>query len=555
MTVRKKTVIFWGAGATAAAGFRTTAQQAAFLANLAPAREPICSRRDRVRSALGENIPATWANAVADLLAVLGDADDVCLHRRHSTDIDDDQLKAMRRNWLARDDSAMCRRIVHLRTLYDWPALVAAIGVCPSPARDPTHTSGQATFALTDLFNILDLHEQSGHGFQASDSYFLTPQRVLGARMALGLLIQTLMYVDWHACCRNDGGLEQHYAFAAALARHMQHQGVRLARELTAADLETRDFVLGDVGFVSMNWDPLGLWAQFVANRDRNEAPDVPLVGTPARRLWTFHDLGHFVAGPRVDKNHQGSKVWQPMNESSARQLNDPKHGASVCIRVSKYLFPHGSLWWRECPNCGQLSSFIGDAWRIDSETLLPPPPLRAFADGVNFASWTETEGDAWNRGEVDARSCVHCEELTFAHHTPLVAQTNLKTSPPPFLEDIQREMRVVVQDADHVVLLGYSLPPDDVVYRAFLSARSRRSREPVRCSVVTLDPGYESFWTYPDTVAGVTDLPSAVLSAQSLFGPQNVRFHPGGFPAVLLDSNAGVNSITVDRLLQWDPV
>ncbi len=206
-------------------------------------------------------------------------------------------------------------------------------------------------------------------------------------------------------------------------------------------------------------------------------------------------------------------------------------------------------------PNCGQLSSFIGDAWRIDSETLLPPPPLRAFADGVNFASWTETEGDAWNRGEVDARSCVHCEELTFAHHTPLVAQTNLKTSPPPFLEDIQREMRVVVQDADHVVLLGYSLPPDDVVYRAFLSARSRRSREPVRCSVVTLDPGYESFWTYPDTVAGVTDLPSAVLSAQSLFGPQNVRFHPGGFPAVLLDSNAGVNSITVDRLLQWDPV
>ncbi|MDE2989774.1 MAG: hypothetical protein OXU21_01730 [Chloroflexota bacterium] len=547
-------MIFWGAGATADAGFRVTADQAAFLSALTP-NHPVRSRADRVQAALGAYVPPRWAQAVSDLLAIIGDADADAddIHRNHPTDIHADQLDAMRRNWSASDEHALRRRIVHLRTLYDWPALVAAIRVCPNAPHSHAPTAPN-TFGLADLFNILDLHQQSGHGFSASDGHFLTPQRVLGARMALSLLLQTIMYVDWHTRCRTRDGLAHHYAFALALARRMQQQGIHRAAALGSAGLETRDFVLGDLGFVSMNWDPLGLWAQFVANRDLNQAADVPLVGNPPRRLWAFHDLGHFVAGPRVDKGHEGSKVWQPMNESSARQLNDPDHGARVCVRVSKYLFPHGSLWWRECPNCGQLSSFIGDVWRTDSDTLLPPPPLRAFVDGIDFASWKpDVERAAWNGGKVDARACVHCDALTFAHHTPLVTQTNLKTVPPPFLEEIQREMRVVVQGADHIVLLGYSLPSDDVVYRAFLAARTRRD-ERVRCSVVTRDSRSASGWTYLDAGVRRTGLPNAVASAESLFGAENVRFHGGGFPAACLDGGTTVTDAAVERLLRWDP-
>ena len=243
------------------------------------------------------------------------------------------------------------------------------------------------------------------------------------------------------------------------------------------------------------------------------------------------------------------------MNGSSARKLNDPDHGAGICVRISKYLFPHGSLWWRECPNCGQPSSYIGDDWRMNSDTLLPPPPLRAFVDGINFASWNpDVECEAWNSGEVDARACIHCDELTLAHHTPLVTQTNLKTAPPPFLEGIQREMRVVVQSADHIVLMGYSLPSDDVVYRAFLAARTRRD-EKVRCSVVTRDSRSTSGWTYLGPSVRRTDLPLSVASAASVFGRENVRFHGGGFPAVVLDGGTNVTDAAVERLLQWDPV
>ena len=464
----------------------------------------------------------------------------------------------MARNWGCRNEDRLRNRIVELRTLYDWPALVAAINVCQgrAPQPSPAAASEHAGFELINLFNVLDMHRQSGHGFRVRDGSFLTPQRVLGARGALGLLIQSLAYVDWHVHARSHLDLDHHYDFAVELGRRMQSQGLQFAQGAGPDDFEELGFILGDVSVVSMNWDPVAPWAQFIANRRLNRASNVPQVGSPVCRMQLYHDLGYFVAGPRVQKDHKGSKVWQPMNISSARQLNDRNHGAEVRIRVSKFLFPHGCLWWRECPNCGKLSSYIGDAWKIDSETLLPPPPLKAFVDGIPFESWCrdDRERREWDLGKVDARACVHCETLTYAHHTPLVMQTSFKTSPPPFLEEIQREMRVVVQKADHIVFMGYSLPADDVTYRAFLAARIRKDPEDqVRCSVVGKEDNSESRWLYPEELWTKRSLPEAVTRARELFGPDNVRYFGAGVPKVFLDRGAAVTADTVDRLLTWD--
>ena len=551
MSTHPQTLVFWGAGATASIGLPLTTRQAAFLRSLAPRfDDPVQGIESRVRSALGNLAVEPWVSAFSDLLAILGDDDDTDGVRGGSpTSVLPDQFDAMARNWHSDNADELRQRVVELRTLYDWPALVAAINICPTRA---DHSS----FELQDLFNVLDMNLQTGHGFRVRDDRFLPPQRVLGARGALVLLIQTLFYVAWHADGRHHENLRHHYDFAEALARRMQRDGLRIAQGIGDAELETDPFIRGDVAFVSMNWDPLGLWPQFVANRTLNELPNVPLVGSPAKRLWMFHDLGHFVAGPRVDKGHPGNKVWQPMNESSARQLNDPHHGADVRIRVSKYLFPHGCLWWRECPNCGKLSSYIGDEWATDSATLLPPPPLEAFRDGIEFESWTEDklEADEWSASKVDARACVHCRTLTYAHHTPLVVQTNLKGLPPPFLQEIQRDMRVVVQHADHVIFMGYSLPPDDVTYRAFLAARTTRTgNQPLRCSVVDkTDPG-EFRWLYPDELETRHGVPEVVKSTQALFGPKNVRFYGAGIPQVFLGDGGRVTDAAVQRLLNWE--
>ena len=169
--------------------------------------------------------------------------------------------------------------------------------------------------------------------------------------------------------------------------------------------------------------------------------------------------------------------------------------------------------------------------------------------------SWTgdDAETNKWSAGEVDARACVHCGEITYAHHTPLVVQSNLKGLPPPFLQEIQRDMRVVVQHAAHTIFMGYSLPPDDVTYRAFLAARTARTGERTKCSVVDKTDLAEARWLYPDELDGRSSLLKFVESARALFGQENVRFYGAGVPQVLLGGGGTVTDAAVDRLLNWE--
>ena len=462
----------------------------------------------------------------------------------------------MRRNWRhGAGDDELRKRIVTLRTLYDWPALKAIVNVCPGAQGD--------SFQLNDLFNVLDMHGQSGHGFRVKEGEFLTPQRVLGARNALKMLLHTMFYIDWqygHEAKRGD--LERHYDFAKALGRRMQRQGLDLAGGNTLFD--SRKFYLGDVSFVSLNYDPIALWCQFVANRDLNRSSGAPHVGCPASRLQIFHDLGHFVAGPRVEhrEDRDPKTPWHPMNETSAQRLNDPDHRSGDRIRISKYLFPHGCLWWRECPDCGKLSSYVGDTWEWDSPVLIPPPPLKAFVRDVNFRARSKKECEVWEKGEVDARACVHCQTLTYAHHTQTIMQSSFKGPPPPFLEEIKRDLRVAVQNADHIVLMGYSLPLDDVDYRAFFAARHRRlgskNKKSVRCSVVVgrdSGPRWLGPAEWPAMLSNMKkgEPPRTTLeAARDLFGKENVRFYGGSIPEVFLDGGR-VTDPAVDKLLTWE--
>ena len=561
MTHSERTVIFWGAGATASLEIQTTDQQAGALQALASkqGRSPLAQR---VEKALGKKAREPWTSALRDLLIILGDGDDNPITGKDDTvRIMPHHIDLMRAYWRhGASVDELRSRITALRTLYDWPALKAAIKVCPAAttvgaafsAYDPADDS----FRLNDLFNVLDMHGQSGHGFRAEDGEFLTPQRVLGARNALKMLLQTILYIDWH-CGREveREGLELHYDFAVALGRRMQRLGLELAGQVPFDD---RRFYMGDVGFACFNWDPIALWCQFVANRCLNRSGSVPHVGSPACKLQVYHDLGHFVAGRRVKDKGQGVDTpWHPMNESAALRLNDTDHGSSDRIRISKFLLPHGCLWWRECPNCGKLSSYMGDAWEWDSPTLIPPPPFKAFVRDEMFDRRRPEECKAWDEGAVDARACVHCKTLTYAHHTQTVMQSSFKGPPPPFLDEIKRDLRVAVQEADHIVLMGYTLPPDDVDYRAFLAARRRRTGD-VRCSVVVgKDCGRQWFGpsAWPAMLERMPDgLPprTTLEAARDLFGEENVRFYGGGIPHVFLDGGS-VTDAAVERLLTWE--
>lgn len=535
-----KTVVFWGAGATASLGIRTTVEQSAFVQHLAPVKEARLDQRvsnallcKAAQSCLNDAAVSCWRDALGDLLTILGDRRSVT----DATEVSEGELDAMKRHWTDTAGEAELRqRVLHLRATYDWPALKEIIRACPG-IREPVNDK---RFKINDLFNIMDLHDQSGHGFHAG-GVFLTPQQVGSAKNALKMLLHAMFFVDWQLAGDDRGGqLALHHDFARVLAERMQRAGIKRSGKR----YDSPDFYAGDVSFASMNYDPIGLWCQTVANRELNHSSVVPHIGYPARKLEVFLDPAHFVASNRIGKNEP--RIWHSMSEAVVQRLNEAGHR----IRVTKYLSPHGCLCWRECPNCGKLSNYWGHSWDLHSRTLIPPPPLRAFAHCIDFNARTEKESDAWKEGKADARECLHCGTLTYTHHTSTQMQSSFKERPPSFIEEIQRELRVVVGEADHIVLMGYSLPQDDVAYRAFFAAHRGSGRE-VKCTVVDKKDSCKD-WFGPDAL----DDPelhndTAVSAARDLFGRENVRFYGGGVPDVFLE-NGTVQGRAVERLLDW---
>lgn len=532
-----RTVAFWGAGATATLGIRTTKAQSAFVRHLAPlACSSTTPLRERVREAIGDAAAHRWSSALHDLLTILGDGSPP----GKATEVCDDAVAAMARNWTPELGDDFRQRILHLRTIYNWPALTAIIRACPGSA-EPVDKDR----FINDLLNLLDLYGGSDHGFHAGD-IFLTPQMVGSAKSALKMLLQTMFFIDWQVCLDDKRKeLDLYYEFSIALARRMQRQGVALAGE----PFELSEFYLGDLSFVSMNWDPVGLWCQMIADRNMNRSASGPHIGTPARKLQVFVDQAHFVAGRRVGKRRH---VWHSMNEAAVQRLNEIE-GNPDCIRVMKYLQPHGCICWRECPSCGKLSNYLGvDGWVLESRTLIPPPPLRKFELDLNLENaWDDEERKGWKKGEIDARACVHCGTTTYAHDTSILMQSNFKARPPSFIEEIKREMRVIVKKARHVVLLGYSLPPDDVEYRAFLAAQ-KQSGDGVKCTVVDKQGDYE--WVWPAELEKNRNLQkcTAVGAAQDIFGRENVRFYGGGIPNVFCERGE-VTDRALERLFNWE--
>jgi hypothetical protein len=146
-----KNLIFWGAGATAALGIRTTARQSNFIRLLADSEGLGTPLAERIRLALDGNGTEQWHSALYDLITILGDSDDNYIYIDH---IGPAQIEAMRRNWIeGANEEELKHRIIELRLFYDWPALKSVVRICPA--------SDSSRFKINDLWNVLDIHSPS----------------------------------------------------------------------------------------------------------------------------------------------------------------------------------------------------------------------------------------------------------------------------------------------------------------------------------------------------------------------------------------------------------
>ena len=311
-------IIFWGAGATTALGIRTTAEQEQFLHRVTAASDSGEPLQERVAKALGPKVAEPWHTALFDLITILGDGEEAY---DSINDVNGEQLEAMRRNWLCgASDEELRRRIVDLRLIYDWPALKSVLSICPGSATDK--------FRLNDLFNLLDMHIPTGLGVRTparqgiSDpkkqpgEQFFDARRLIGAKNALLMILIASFYIDYQVCIASKQEvLQQYYGFAKALGRRMQRQSLELS---TQHELDEPAFYQGDVGFVSLNYDPIALWVQFLANRELNKDPHAPGVGSSPVPLHLFHDFGHLIPARRIGRADD-DWPWYPLNEGATQ--------------------------------------------------------------------------------------------------------------------------------------------------------------------------------------------------------------------------------------------
>ena len=209
----------------------------------------------------------------------------------------------------------------------------------------------------------------------------------------------------------------------------------------------------------------------------------------------------------------------------------------------------HGSSNFRQCPRCGRLTLTLGDSWDEDSPTLFAPGLTKAFSWDV--MPRTEAEREARRRGEYDALECLFCGQMTHAQDNFMHTQTHFKGQSPSFIKEITDEALASLTAVRHVVLLGYSFPPDDIIWTSdFMAMLNRHKGRKVYCSVICGYDGSDD-WKYGDELnAHLSRYKNdnddskgkhgiqPILNAIAIFGHDCVRAYTGGIPQVFHDGD-----------------
>ena len=536
-----KTVIIIGAGSTAQLGSPVTAKQGKLFKVLG---------QDETQKSLAKRVEEAFYSPnhhqfIIDLLCCLGDKLESNLY-----DFTEKEKVATKRLFPDLEGKKRLDLVRQLREIYDWDALKKIIQIVPGFNTNEEFTN-DADF-LRDLFNVIDLHIHDGHGFYAplsdEDSslnhqykYFIPAQRLHNARTCMLMLINLFFFCKYQDMLvqqdKRDKFLE-YSEFVKSISLVIQKEAVNKYSPETA---NSREYYLFPYSIISFNYDPIWLWLYFYNQKKIND--NSRYVGIPAKPIKLFNDFGSFMGIREIGKKDSILPRY-PFNEAVVQRINDSNHSIDRVVRIGKFYFPHGCCCIRECKNCGKMITAMGDSWDLFSDSVLPNPIIPDFKKSK---ARSEKEKKAFDNGRPDAIECPFCGNLTYASDNPLIMQTSFKENHPPYLEEIQREAKVNLENADHIVMFGYSLPADDITWRTIIATRKARlhnhSQKHLLCSIITGRDGPNEWIVGEDKIKDLIneckndDNKSSkysidtVKQAISIFGIENIRIYIGGIP------------------------
>ena len=548
-----ETVLFIGAGATAQLGMPQSDSQSKFFRALVEPGHGRCledvfadynfeSRDLEVMIAfirfLGDNLEKNWC--------VVEDEDVKNARVVFGNDADEKLLRS---------------RVMELRREYDWNALKQIIKVCPHDKIEDN--------LIRDVYTMIDMKLRDKQGITVTvkngDTVLIEPGRLPKARNCLILFTNILFANAWYRLSKgkNAEQFQKYVAFNETVAKIMQKEGRQFADKY--GDFTKPAFYNFSNAIITLNFETVFLWLLFNANRKVNSNGFYLPQTSQKMEQWLFFGVSG-KSRKISDKSEARSvdKFSYSQDETSVFRNNECRVSGSPIWRIGSFFFAHGCCNWRECPSCGRMMYYLGDEWGYNSKHLNPPFPVPLF-ENIDF-NRTEKEKEWKKRLRYDSLECISCSAETIASDAPMIMQTMIKGMPTSFLDEVQRELRVLLRKARHIVLFGYQLPPDDVLWQeAFSEAvRCRKGTDDEAfCTVVV---GYlgEKRWIQGDEMMAFvkkhrysSDAASlgvkAIINAVAIFGENRVRAYCGGIPDVWGNaSESEVREILYPSWVNW---
>ncbi len=524
-----ETLVFIGAGATATLGMPSSDNQTKIFRNLC----------DEEKS--NEEILSPYFSE-SDLSKVIHFLD--FLDNDNFFEVRNSDMQSAEMVYGKQDRKILQNRILELRLEYDLNAAKKVLKVCPHNDENDN--------LICDAYSIIDkklLAHQSlkvgcclnKSGNDISCEEILSPSRLQGARNFLTLFINMLFAGAWYNISKGEKSDEfsKYKNFIKAFDRLMQKEGIKFAGQ--SKKIHSRDFYLFSTSFVSFNFEMVFPWIFMNSHYELNHHP--PFIQDHPLKLWLDYGVEH--RGRKLENDKIEPTL--EFTESVASRENENDHIGTPINRAGKFYFAHGSFAWRECPVCGRMTFFHGnnDWGDYKSKKMIPAFPIPFFeSDKTDSKEFTQKENDWRKELKYDSLQCMHCGSETKALDAPMIMQTMYKSTPTSFLEEIQRNVKVSLEKARHIVLLGYRLPPDDTIWQhAFAEGiRTRTETENVAfCTVVVGHKGEEK-WINPDELDSYIKKYKdkgdgygidAIENAIAIFGKDKVRAWTGGIPQV----------------------
>ena len=534
--VKNRTVVFWGAGATTKLGMPTTAQQNKIFFALSR-KDACCSYRDCLQD-FALDVFGDCFDDVCDLLTLLDDAEAPCVGRE-LTGFSSQQFEIIKRHAddLGADEDTRRNRVVMMRVKYDW---ASAMRIIRLQKNDVEYVDGEAvpSSAFTQrIYNLLDANIAAGtgiHVFVGDEqlSSFLDVGRLKSAKAALVMFINLVMACAWAKARKNSKSLAQYRQFADWLAE------IR-ADEAYGSGGHNPVF---STTFVSMNFEPILWWLIKNADSRYNMCP--VFVGQEIAPLYLGEDVDQ-VDLVRPFKVSDESVSNSVLSECAARfvleRAKSLKERSPARYQTVKMYFPHGMSNFKICPCCGKTTLYQGNKLADDSVSLFPPFFFKSISwecEQVEDISGIEVNGESckWESGELDYIQCQNCGRAIRMCDTEMVMQSGLKSLPSYLLQRIAHNVDNAVMSARHIVLMGYSLPPDDGAWVAELQSRTTRKNEGALCSIVDFVKGEPEGWFYGEEARTYCQMCPVIEKAWGIFGKANVRVNLGGIPAVFMN-------------------